>query len=168
MREEVALPPPASLPATWPASAPVDDSAPLAVLGAWHDAIAITGTHVSPIVAALAGDVAHCLEQPPASPAEVDAVFALSLAQLADPAHYRVEDRAVPYKSAGVTLQARSYQLPVFTAGPAPVWGLTAHMLDGLLREVLLPAAADTSVPGVPPAMPPFVVSDEPLVEVNV
>ena len=145
--EEVALPtpwqtdPPAPLLApTSASSVPVEKHAsPLGVLGRWHDAIAITGTHVTPVLGFLHGDAAVCQREPPASPNEVDSVFALTLPQLADAEHYEVEDRSVPYRSAGVTLQHRPYLLPVFKGGPHKVWGLTAYMLDGMLRQLLLP-----------------------------
>lgn len=146
-KEEVALPQAWASPAPFPLLAangtnPQHSQAgasPLGVLGRWHDAIAITGTHVTPVLGYVHGDASVCVQEPPTSPDEVESVFMLSLPQLASAEHYEVEDRSVPYRSAGITLQHRPYLLPVFKAGPHKVWGLTAYMLDGILRQLLLP-----------------------------
>lgn len=92
------------------------------VLGAYHEAWSITQVRVVPIVAHL-GDI-----DPGAltlSEAEIDSVFVLTLDQLADPKSRRRQDGG------------RYGPMPFFEAGPAPVWGLTAFILDGFLREVL-------------------------------
>ncbi len=130
----------------------------MGVLGRWHDAIAITGTHVTPVLGYVHGDASACVQLPPASPDEVESVFMLTLPELADPEHYEVEDRSIPYKSAGVTLQHRPYVLPVFKGGPRKVWGLTAYMLDSILRQVLLPAWSEFQG-GQPLTLPPYVVA---------
>lgn len=99
------------------------------VLGCFHDVQAITGVHVTPVLGFL-GEVS--LDELRPSPAEIDGVFALSLDELVGPGRHYVQD----YGPRG--------QLPVFPAGPWPVWGLTAHILRGVLEEVLglsLPAA---------------------------
>lgn len=36
------------------------------------------------------------------------------------------------------TLSGISSRLKVFNAGPHPVWGLTAYMLDEFLRDIIL------------------------------
>ena len=133
-------------------------TSPLGVLGRWHEAIAITGTHVTPVLGFVHGDAAVCVQQPPTSPDEVESVFTLTLPQLADPLHYEVEDRSVPYRKAGVTLQHRPYLLPVFKAGPYTVWGLTAYVLDGMMRQLLLPAWNE-AFPEQPLQLPPYALS---------
>lgn len=92
------------------------------VLGTFHDAVAITGIAVTPIVGFIEGDldIARLM----LSPDEIDEAFALRLDQLVDPAHRRSQ-----------SLGTRT--APLFSAGPHPVWGLTAWILDEVLREAL-------------------------------
>jgi nudix motif 8 len=90
------------------------------VLGVFHEALAITKVRVTPVVAYL-GDVDVTSLR--VSAAEIDAVFALSVEQLLNP-----NERAIQ------TFGTR--QAPVFNAGPYPVWGLTAFILDELLQEL--------------------------------
>lgn len=92
------------------------------VLGRFHDARAITGVHVTPVVGFL-GDVdpGHLVPNPD----EIDAIFTLTLEELVDPAR-RYEQYHGPRGP-----------IPVFDAGPFPVWGLTAYILEGVLKEVL-------------------------------
>ncbi|NUN16476.1 MAG: CoA pyrophosphatase [Myxococcales bacterium] len=94
------------------------------VLGMFHDVLSITGVAVTPIVGYL-GD----LEQlPPWAPNahEIDSVFTLTLNELSDPALRSTQN--LPHRG----------QIPVFSGGPAPVWGLTAYILDEFLRAVHL------------------------------
>lgn len=90
------------------------------VLGSFHDARAITGVHVTPFVGYLGTVNVETLNL---SEAEIDAVFTLKLTELIDPQHHHAQS----YGERG--------QLPVFDAGPFPVWGLTAHILAGVLQE---------------------------------
>jgi len=97
------------------------DRAGVRVLGAFHEAMAITGVGVTPVLGFL-GDLR--LETLSMSMAEIDVAFTLSLEQLVDPAHRTKQ-----------TLGTRS--APLFSAGPFPVWGLTAWILDEVLRHAL-------------------------------
>lgn len=131
------------------------------VLGRGDDARAVTGTIVSPVVAA----VARPLDDPVSSSLrpsdEVEVPFALSLRQILDPSlahlqrityvdpaviaarHARALDKGHQTKSPHVPPAAdrtMSMDVPVFTGGPAPVWGLTALLLDRLLERAVLPA----------------------------
>lgn len=91
------------------------------VLGLLHEIPAITGMGVTPVVGYVGDvDVARLT----LSAAEIDVAFALPLSSLVDPA-FRTAQRLGPRKA------------PVFSAGPFPVWGLTAYILDELLREGL-------------------------------
>lgn len=92
------------------------------VLGRYHDARAITGVHVTPVVGFLG---ALSLDELRPNPAEIDGVFALALPELLDPTRRYQQD-----------LGERG-RLQVFDAGPWPVWGLTAYILEGVLRDVL-------------------------------
>lgn len=94
---------------------------PLQVLGTFHEVMSITAVRVTPVVAWL-GDVEQLVLVP--APAEIDAVFTLTLAELT-----HADKREV--RALGPRLA------PFFTAGPYPVWGLTAFILDEILREVL-------------------------------
>jgi nudix motif 8 len=100
------------------------------VLGTFHEALAITGVVVTPVLGFVEGDLD--LGTLRLSPHEIDEAFALTLAQLVDPSHRQ-------------TQQLGSRRAPVFSAGPHPVWGLTAWVLDEVLREALgLPLASLT------------------------
>jgi 8-oxo-dGTP pyrophosphatase MutT (NUDIX family) len=91
------------------------------VLGLLHEIPAITRMGVTPVVGFVGDvDVGRLL----LSTAEIDVAFALPVSSLIDPAH-----------RAAQTLGSRV--APVFSAGPFPVWGLTAYILDELLREGL-------------------------------
>ncbi len=99
------------------------------VLGRYHDARAITGVQVTPVVGFL-GELS--LDELTPSPQEIDGVFTLALPELVDPARRYQQD----FGPRG--------RLQVFDAGPWPVWGLTAYILEGVLRDVL-----DVSLPAV-------------------
>ena len=90
------------------------------VLGSFHDAKAITGVHVTPFVGYLGPVDVDALRL---SEAEIDAVFTLKITELIDPRYHHAQ----AYGERG--------HLPVFDAGPFPVWGLTAHILAGVLQE---------------------------------
>lgn len=122
---------------------------PFAALGALQEVLAVTGTHVAPQLAYCAApldDLAAALRP---SPGEVEAVFSLPLAHLADPAQHEWEWRAPtpPRAAAGGAGSAEPHPrggmfLPIFHGGPAPIWGLTAYILMQFLRGVVSPAAA--------------------------
>ena len=91
------------------------------VLGQLHEAMAITGVGVSCVVG-FVGDV-----DPGAlrvATAEIAEAFALPLHALVDPRHRVLQTFG-------------RHRAPRFTAGPHPVWGLTAYVLDEFLREGL-------------------------------
>ena len=84
-------------------------------------------TRVTPIVGFL-GDVDPA--QVRFNPSEVEAVFALTLRQLRDPALVstrQFRDTAIKYN--------------VYAGGPAEVWGLTAIILAGVLKHVVVPSS---------------------------
>jgi nudix motif 8 len=91
------------------------------VLGPFHEAVAITGVRVSPVVA-FVGDVDP--DRLSVQREEVEVAFALALDQLVHPS-LRSTQVLGPRKA------------PRFAGGPHPVWGLTALILDEVLREVL-------------------------------
>ena len=91
------------------------------VLGLLHEVPAITGVGVTPVIGYV-GDVDVATLT--LSRAEIDVAFTLSVTALSDPLH-RTAQSLGPRKA------------PVFSAGPFPVWGLTAYILDELLREAL-------------------------------
>lgn len=92
------------------------------LLGHSHEVMSITGVRVTPVVGFVGelGDLSGLT----LAPSEIDVAFTLSLAQLVDP-----QQRALQ--------QLGSRKAPVFRAGPYPVWGLTAFILDEVLREAL-------------------------------
>jgi len=120
------------------------------------DAVAVTGTHVSVVLAALPlparADLAVCR----APPAEVQSVFSLSLRALCDPAQHSWRWHAQRAGRPGLFL-------PVFVGGPAPVWGLTAYILHQFLADTVLPEASAGGLPAdrcllqlrAPPPHPP-------------
>jgi 8-oxo-dGTP pyrophosphatase MutT (NUDIX family) len=97
------------------------------VLGLFHDVVSINQLRVTPVVGFL-GD----LDDPRAlrhNTHEIDDTFVLSIPQLVDSEHRQLQ-------------QLGPRQAPLFSAGPYPVWGLTAIILDDVLREALaLPMA---------------------------
>ena len=97
------------------------------VLGACETVPAVTGTLVTPVLGVLERPLDVVADLEPA-PGEVERAFALSVAHLADARHRGVQD-----------LGARG-RVPVFHGGPADVWGLTAFVLDGVLRRVVRPS----------------------------
>jgi len=90
------------------------------VLGPHHHARAITGVHVRPIVGHLGVVQPDRVDY---NPDEIDSVFTIAVRDLLHPdkRYMQTFDRGT---------------LPVFDAGPFPVWGLTAYMLDALLRDL--------------------------------
>ena len=93
------------------------------VLGIYHELHAITGVAVTSIIGFLGelGDLSDLV----LAPDEIQQAFTLTLDELIDP-----ETRhQVRYDPRGV--------YPVFEAGPAPVWGLTAYILGEVLEELL-------------------------------
>jgi nudix motif 8 len=91
------------------------------VLGAFHEVMSITAMRVTPVIAWV-GDVEKLALRPAA--AEIAAVFTLTLDELARPDQREIR-------------QLGPRTIPVFTAGPHPVWGLTALILDEVMRDVL-------------------------------
>ncbi len=91
------------------------------VLGLFHDALAITGVAVTPLLVFLGDLDTRSLVL---SEHEIDVAFTLTLRELADPSH----------RSAQTWGERQS---PVFSAGPYPVWGLTAWILDEIMIEAM-------------------------------
>lgn len=90
------------------------------VLGLLNDVISITNVWVTPVLGIVGGDFTPSLD-----PSEVDSIFTISLDALR-------ESRATSptYKR---ETPLGTIHFPVFNAGPDPVWGLTAWMVDELL-----------------------------------
>mmetsp|Transcript_52534 Transcript_52534/g.67356 ORF Transcript_52534/g.67356 Transcript_52534/m.67356 type:complete len:251 (-) Transcript_52534:103-855(-) len=95
---------------------------------------AVTGTIVQPIIGFLEKDIGkephshfHLSDQ------EVDRVFALTIDDLYNP-NLRIENKLHPRKG-------KSGKWPIFQGDPhgAEVWGLTAFILDGILRKLITP-----------------------------
>ena len=93
------------------------------ILGTFHEAQAITGVRVVPVIGFLK-DLKD-LESLRLSQAEIDQAFTLSLAEILDPTK-RKRQQLGPRQSTFV-----------FEAGPFPVWGLTAYILEQVVREAL-------------------------------
>ena len=91
------------------------------VLGSFHELMSITGLVVAPVIGFI-GDRTSLTDLAP-SPAEIDAVFSLTLDELQ---HHRAV-RPLRSGRAG----------PWYTAGPHPVWGLTGFITDEVLRDLL-------------------------------
>jgi nudix motif 8 len=99
---------------------PVDQ---VEVLGCFHEARAITGVHVLPVIGFLPG--LESIEDLKANQDEIDAIFTIGLADLVNP-QKRYRQQLGP--------KTRAF---VFDAGPFPVWGLTAYILEQVLRDAL-------------------------------
>lgn len=101
------------------------------VLGRYHDARAVTGVHVTPVVGFL-GELSLSELRP--NPDEIGGVFSLALPELIGTEQRYLQD----FGPRG--------RLQVFDAGPWPVWGLTAYILEGVLRDVMDLALPDVDV----------------------
>ena len=88
------------------------------VAGALPPHQTVTGFSVTPILAAVTGPFA-----PAAEPGEVEEVFTVPLAHVADPGRFRVEGRRWRGRR-------RSYYVVPY--GPYYIWGATARVLRGL------------------------------------
>jgi nudix motif 8 len=93
------------------------------VLGLFHEARAITGVRVVPVIGYLQD--LHSLAQLAHNKNEIDSIFALT-----------ITDLLAPEKRKRQTLGPRTRAF-VFEAGPFPVWGLTAYILEQVLRDAL-------------------------------
>jgi len=125
-------------------------------IGEHNDAIAVTGTLVTPVLGYVdglfesgppSGGGTRLLRGPglQANAAEVDSVFALSLSHLLHPMHMTLEQHTPQSSEIGVI--RRSVTMPVFDGGPQRIWGLTAVLLAGFLRDMILPAWEETGRP---------------------
>lgn len=142
-------------------------------LGLSHEAIAITGTHVSPVVAACLRPLQDLSLLNP-NPQEVAEIFTLPLSHLANPSNHEYEflskkAKAIPpHHSNGSPASSSSSSaatapphpraglwLPVFQGGPARIWGLTAFLMMELLKDVFVPAARAIDYPLMDPRSPP-------------
>lgn len=94
------------------------DSGLVQLLGCLPAHETVTGFRVTPVLGLITDDF---IARP--EPGEVDEVFAVPLAHLADPAHYRIEARL--WRG-----QWRRYYAVPF--GPYYIWGATARILRGL------------------------------------
>lgn len=105
------------------------------VLGPFHDVMSITGLRVTPVLGYVGDlDVGRLTLRPD----EVEDAFALTIEELVDPGK-----RA--------TQMLGELRAPYFAAGPHPVWGLTALILDEVLREALGLELAPAAQPEVAP-----------------
>lgn len=91
------------------------------VLGRFHEAKAVTGVRVIPVLGFL-GELEEL--ELTINEDEIDVVFALTMAQLVDP-DLRYEQ-----------MFSHRGPFPVFDAGPFPVWGLTAWIMREVLADV--------------------------------
>ena len=87
------------------------------VLGLFHDAIAITGVPVTPVVGYC--ESLPAIETLAFSQEEIEAIFTLTFEELNDDAK-----RNTQYYRTG------NLAIPVFDAGAWPVWGLTAYIVN--------------------------------------
>ncbi len=93
------------------------------VLGCFHEARAITGVRVLPVIGYLPS--LESIEDLNANRDEIDAIFTIRILDLVDP-QKRYRQQLGP--------KTRAF---VFDAGPFPVWGLTAYILEQVLRDAL-------------------------------
>ncbi|KAG5179741.1 NUDIX hydrolase domain-like protein [Tribonema minus] len=99
------------------------------IVGHCQTVPAVTGTRVTPVVGWVERDVDGC-RRLELCPDEVAHAFTVPLAHLLDPANRGME-----------RLGARG-DMPVFMADPHRIWGLTAFITDGVLRNAVVPALA--------------------------
>jgi 8-oxo-dGTP pyrophosphatase MutT (NUDIX family) len=101
------------------------------VLGLFHEGRSLTRLRVTPVIAYVGPiDVAALT----LSADEIDTAFALSFAELTDASKRSMQTFT---RKSGEQVTAA-----VFDAGPAPVWGLTAHILSTFIDEILVGPAS--------------------------
>ncbi len=98
------------------------DPANVEVLGSLPGHLTVTGFDVTPVLARIKADF-----DPIPEPGEVDEVFRVPLAHIADPARYSVQSR----RWRG---QRRYYYIVPY--GPYYIWGATARILRGLAERL--------------------------------
>lgn len=98
------------------------DPAQVELVGTLPPHRTVTGFAVTPVLGIIRGPFT-----PRAEPGEVDEVFTLPFAHIADPARYRVESRQ--WRGGW-----RNYYVAPY--GPYYLWGATARMLLGLARRM--------------------------------
>ena len=87
----------------------------------WTEVASMTGVAVTPVVGFI-GELNDL--KLAANPDEVDALFTVPMEALLDEANWTYRD----------------FSAPVFNGGPHVIWGLTAYLLDRLLKEILIKA----------------------------
>mmetsp|Transcript_20039 Transcript_20039/g.29631 ORF Transcript_20039/g.29631 Transcript_20039/m.29631 type:complete len:211 (-) Transcript_20039:180-812(-) len=97
------------------------------VLGKGNVLPAATGTQVTPVVAYIKGDLNGC-DKLNFSKNEVAHVFTVPINQLINPKHRSVEK-----------LGWRG-DMPVYTVPPYRIWGLTAFITEGVLKQLIEPS----------------------------
>ena len=107
------------------------------VLGVWHDVRAVTGTMVTPVVCfvSLKNLLSSDIHSLPSDKGEVELAFSIKLDDLVKPESCKME------------LLNDRWTMPRFqvrdTFGKPthpPIWGLTAFIIEGVLKEVLIPS----------------------------
>ncbi|CEL94097.1 unnamed protein product [Vitrella brassicaformis CCMP3155] len=101
----------------------------ITIIGTCEQVVAVTGTIVHPVIGLLRRDVGELLwiEK---SDDEVADVFTLSIEQLTDPSLQTLEQ---------LPRGGSTYTVPAYLGGVHKVWGLTAFILEGVLRRVVVP-----------------------------
>jgi hypothetical protein len=95
------------------------------------------------------------------STTEVDSVFSLSLRHLTNPSNSEMEFLPPRNEPKASVLVRSGVHAPVFLGGPVRIWGLTAILLLGILRDCVIPAAAASGMGlgqlplGFDPRLPP-------------
>jgi nudix motif 8 len=100
------------------------------ILGSCQTVPAITGTMVTPILGFIEKDVQDFSHLTP-SKDEVHSVFSRTIGELLDPSQKRYET---------LSRNGTSIRMPSFGVDDDErIWGLTAYVLDAVLRRVVLP-----------------------------
>ena len=112
-------------------------------LGGWHEVRAVTGTMVSPIVSFISQDltsqdVARCSDVSQ----EVEQAFSVRLQDLFNAENRTMEDLSSRWRMPRFQVESKDN----LTNHP-PIWGLTAFIIDGVLRDVCAPAFDISSYP---------------------
>jgi len=98
------------------------------VLGTYHQSLSKTKIPVTAVIGFLGDfngpDITSLIN---INKAEIESVFTLALGELLDPTKHEYR-----------TYTAISGRFKSFTAGPHPVWGLTAFIMDEVLNELIL------------------------------
>lgn len=108
-------------------------------LGRYHETRAVTGTMVTPVVCFIDQPLTRsAIEATSNVSEEVEQAFSIRIEDLAKEESRVMEQLSSRWTMPRFQIPSKSDDEPAEPAHP-PIWGLTAFMLDGVMRDILVP-----------------------------